>query len=37
MTKPGDVHGQFPEAYRISKYSGMGTESNRDRKWKHIK
>ena len=37
MSKPGDVHGRFPEVYRISKYNGMGTESNQDRKRKHIK
>ena len=37
MSKLGDVRDQFPEAYCISKYNGMGTESNRDRKWKHIK
>ena len=37
MSKPGDVRGRFPKAYCISKYNGMGTESNRDRKWKHIK
>ena len=33
MSKPGDVCGRFPEVYRISKYNGMGTESNRDCKW----
>ena len=37
MSKPGDVHGRFPEAYRISKYNGTGTESNWDCKWKYIK
>ena len=36
MSKLGDVRGQFPEVYRISEYNGMGTESNWDRKWKHI-
>ena len=37
MSKPGDVRGRFSEAYRISKYNGTGTESNRDCKRKHIK
>ena len=32
-----DVRGRFPEVYRISKYNGMGRESNRDRKQTHIK
>ena len=26
MSKLGDVRGQFPEAYRISKYNGTGTD-----------
>ena len=37
MSKPGDVRGRFPKAYRISKYNGTGTESNQDHKRKHIK
>ena len=37
MSKLGDVHGQFPEAYCISKYNGTGTVSNQNHKQKHIK
>ena len=37
MSKLGDIGDQFPEAYCISKYNGMGTESNWNRKWKHIR
>ena len=37
MSKLGDVHGRFPEAYHISKYDGTGTVSNWNRKGKHIR
>ena len=36
-TEPSDIGDQFPKAYHISKYNGMGTESNQNHKQKHIR
>ena len=37
MSKLSDVGDQIPEAYCISKYDGMRTESNWNHKWEHIR